>query len=304
MQKYVCPSKIYKYTPLSGLKATLAHQAFKLSRPSDFNDPIDMYLQETIGQNLEEFLEALKGEFHDYLVNGIKEKPSNNSRYKDILQFMHRAIMSASDDNKEKFRKEILKTPIEDMYDLDRLRRTNDEVVGFINTAFSYDGVFCSTTDNNNLLMWAHYADHHRGAVIEYSPNVEKDSAFLASRPVHYSQERPLPYKDASAMVAGLQRNLDETIRDIVDRLVFTKSSHWSYEQEYRLFVPFMIRPDQEFSTLKFHAEELTAIYFGCRMHESDIVDIKKTASQINPDIKLYKATIAPKNYDVLYTIY
>jgi|GEM_PF-1424784 len=304
MQKYVCPPQIYKYTPLAGLKATLEHGSFKLSRPSDFNDPIDMYLQETIGQNIEEFLEDLKKEFHDYLVNGIKDRPSHNPRYSGILNFMHQAIDKAPENKKEEIRKELLNTPIEQMYDFDRLRKTNDEVTAAINTAFSFDAVFCSTTDSNNLLMWAHYADHHRGAVIEYTPNVEKDSVFLASKPVQYSKERPLPYKDATAMVAGLEKNLSETVQDIIERLIYTKSEEWAYEQEYRLFVASMLRPDQEFAMLKFHPEELTGIYFGCRMDDENIKNIEKIAKRINPTIKLYKSMIAPKAYNIIYETY
>ncbi len=192
MEEYVCPPKIYKYTHLAGLRATLEHQTFRLSRPADFNDPIDMYLQETIGQNLKEFLEGLKVEYHDYLVNGIKDRPSRNPAYSSILNFMHQAIDKASDIQKNQFREELINTPIEEMYDLDRLRKTNIEVTDAINMAFSFDAVFCSTVDKNNLLMWAHYADHHRGAIIEYTPSANKDSVFLASRPVLYSKERPL----------------------------------------------------------------------------------------------------------------
>lgn len=301
MQEYVCPPQIYKYTPLAGLKATLENRSFKLSRPSDFNDPIDMYLQETIGQNMEEFLEDLKKEFHDYLTNGIKDRPSNNPSYSGILNFMHQAIDKAPEDKKEKFRKELLNTPIEQMYDFNRLRKTNDEIITAMNTAFSFDAVFCSTTDSNNLLMWAHYADHHRGAVIEYTPNVEKDSVFLASKPVQYSKERPLPYRDAAAMVAGLEKNPSETVQDIIERLVYTKSEEWVYEKEYRLFVPFMLRPEQEYTTLKFHSEELTSIYFGCRMSEKDMTEMKTLALSINPEVRYYRAFIMPKAYGVEY---
>lgn len=301
MQKYVCPPKIYKYTPLAGLKATLEHRSFKLSRPSDFNDPIDMYLQETIGQNMEEFLEDLKKEFHDYLVNGIKDKPSHNPRYSGILNFMHQAIDRASEDQKQELREELLNTPIEQMYNFDRLRKTNAEVTSAINMAFSFDAVFCSTTDSNNLLMWAHYADHHRGAVIEYTPNLEKDSVFLASKPVQYSKERPLPYKDAAAMVGGLEKNPSETVQDIIERLVYTKSEEWAYEKEYRLFVPFMLRPEQEFATLRFYPEELTSIYFGCRTSEKDMEEIKALAQKINLSVRFYRAVIMPKAYGVEY---
>ncbi len=290
--------------PLAGLKATLEHQSFKLSRPSDFNDPIDMYLQETIGQDTKEFLENLKNEFFDYLANGIKDKPSQNPRYSNILNFMHQALDRVPEEQKEKIREELLSTPVEKIYDFDRLRKTNNEATTAINTAFSFDAVFCATTDSNNLLMWAHYADHHRGAVIEYTPNVEKDSAFLDLKPVQYSKERPLPYKDAAAMVEGLENNPDVTVRAIIEGLVYTKSEEWAYEREYRLFIPRMLRPDQEFATLRFHQEELTGIYFGCRMQDEEMQMVQAAAENINPAVKLYQSIIAPREYGVIYKPY
>jgi hypothetical protein len=81
-------------------------------------------------------------------------------------------------------------------------------------------GILSLTLTPDNLLMWAHYADEHRGAVIEIDPTVR---AF--ARPgelagaVHYSGERPL---------------IPET-DDILLSHFFTKSREWAYETEYRV---------------------------------------------------------------------
>jgi hypothetical protein len=117
--------------------------------------------------------------------------------------------------------------------------------------------------------MWAHYADQHRGGVVEFTPCIEKDSAFLASREVRYTDVRPVLYKDPIAMIIhGMIMSVDEATESIYDRLVYTKSAEWSYEKEYRLHIPNFIPAGQQYSTLAFYEQELTAIYMGCRMEE------------------------------------
>jgi len=91
-------------------------------------------------------------------------------------------------------REEISRIPIEELYNLKKLEETEREVLSSVYQSFELDGVFCSTVDFKNLLMWAHYADKHEGAVIEFTPDKEKHSAFLASRKVIYSNERPVLY--------------------------------------------------------------------------------------------------------------
>src|SRR5205814_7955126 len=46
-------------------------------------------------------------------------------------------------------------------------------------------GIFCATRTYSNLLMWAHYADKHFGAVMGLLPDSEKDSFLRLIRPVN-----------------------------------------------------------------------------------------------------------------------
>ena len=53
--------------------------------------------------------------------------------------------------------------------------------------------VLCFSEVPDNLLMWAHYAEYHTGAVIEFSYIEEGKyaSAWGAARPVRYTAEMP-----------------------------------------------------------------------------------------------------------------
>jgi hypothetical protein len=87
-------------------------------------------------------------------------------------------------------------------------------------------GILCLAERPDNLLMWAHYADHHRGLVIGFDRKNHffnrKRSAndeFYHLRQVKYSKERP-------------QRFLRHM--DAVD-VFLTKSEEWAYESEWRM---------------------------------------------------------------------
>lgn len=82
-------------------------------------------------------------------------------------------------------------------------------------------GVLCLTTDPRNLLMWAHYASNHTGLCIGFDAS---HTPFSSARPINYSEKRP--------RVSLLERLRTE--RELVTSVLFSKSSHWEYESEYR----------------------------------------------------------------------
>jgi Protein of unknown function (DUF2971) len=127
-------------------------------------------------------------------------------------------------------------------------------------------GVFCLTEHPANLLMWAHYADNHRGAVIGFDASHPffnrrrgPDDDFRHFRRVVYRQERP---------VVSLSNS------DAADFFYF-KSLEWQYEDEWRLIVPLADCSERIESTngypiclFQVPAECMRLIILGCRMPE------------------------------------
>jgi hypothetical protein len=300
MERYVCPESIYKYTSLGGLIKTLEKRSFKLSRPSDFNDPIDMYIQEPLNLDTEDFLEQMKHSLLDYLKDSNDNFLLNNTKSAHMIGVARSAWAQSSAEKREIMEHEILNRPIKELYDIEKLNVNNKEMVDFLTEIMSHHAVFCSTLDQNNLLMWAHYSDQHRGAVIEYTPSIEKDSALLASKPVIYSEKRPLLYQNAKEMMMRyLAESPEQSAGKMLDRIIYSKSIEWSYEKEYRLVIPDFIRRHEEFGLLSFYAEELSAIYFGCRMSNENKEMAARMAISINNDVKLYVASVHPREYSL-----
>ncbi len=302
MSKHECPDRIYKFLDFNGLCKTLESGTIRLSKPNEFNDPLDIYLQECFGKGRQAFFEDMKGAFQDFIEGELDLSSLPDSPYKAKITAIITAHKKASPEQRAEMREEMSRIPIEELYDLKKLEETEREVLSWVNQSFEFDGAFCSTVDFKNLLMWAHYADKHQGAAIEFTPNKEKDSAFLASRKVIYSNERPVLYATAQEMIiSGIAMSTEESGKSILDKLIYTKGRDWEYEQEYRLVLPFCIKPGQPFATHSYHPEELTSVLLGCRMSQQNQEKAIALARTANPLVAIYKAYPTPREFGLSF---
>jgi DUF2971 family protein len=86
-------------------------------------------------------------------------------------------------------------------------------------------GIACFSKVRDDILMWAHYADKHKGLCLEFDGS-ENCNFFGEAMPVEYADFTPVP--------------LGEDSMKTMTRIILTKSKHWSYEREYRIFWPNM----------------------------------------------------------------
>lgn len=117
-------------------------------------------------------------------------------------------------------------------------------------------GYYCMTTNPDNLLMWAHYADSHRGVCVKFDILKDLDS-FLSPVQVKYDTH----YMDFDVL-SGILLNV-----------LRRKSPEWKYEDEYRI-----IKTDHQ-GLWKIKPDCLVEIIFGCRTSEEDKNEIKMIAA-------------------------
>ena len=82
-----------------------------------------------------------------------------------------------------------------------------------------------------DIVMWAHYAERHKGAVIGIDfDNVYLDTLKLTLHQVDYEKDRP-----RIDVLEALEQGIpDETI----EKYVMTKSDSWDHEKEFRAMFP------------------------------------------------------------------
>lgn len=111
-------------------------------------------------------------------------------------------------------------------------------------------GIVCYSELNNNILMWSHYADNHKGICLGFEFNDTNSSGVY---PVKYSDDYP---------------NLEFTPEKIwsldgMSKIMFQKSDCWAYEKEWRTIVV-------EGNVLHEYKGTLKEVIFGCRTNKED----------------------------------
>lgn len=91
-------------------------------------------------------------------------------------------------------------------------------------------GLVCLTERENDLLMWAHYTDSHRGLLVEFDTSHRYFQDNSRFEKVSYCDGRP-PF-DPTLSEDSPEEN--EQCR----RILFTKHSTWIYELEWRSLFP------------------------------------------------------------------
>ena len=87
-------------------------------------------------------------------------------------------------------------------------------------------GIFSMSENCENILMWSHYADEHRGFCVEFVRNADNELGNIEiTGPINYSKK----YNK----VAIIDSN-DELNKSFVDDYFYTKAIDWLYEGEWR----------------------------------------------------------------------
>lgn len=175
----------------------------------------------------------------------------------------------------------------------------------------------CFTERNNNLLMWSHYANSHRGFCIEYELKqflIDNKDIRQHLFPVIYMKKRPI-YRDINSLIEShfdLRRAYEdghdyvgrEPLDDILP-LCMIKSMDWSYEEEWRFIYTKKQLYDNncEFNP-NISLPCITNIYLGYRIEKSfeeNIIEIVQRKNQNGRKISVYKEKLDEEGYEVLF---
>jgi hypothetical protein len=260
--------KLYKYLPPDRVDV-VANGKLRFTQPQDFNDPfevlpnIDALLPpDKFRSYFSQFENDAKHDFD----KALREKLANAGLPPELATLLPYDALKAVGLDFTSMAESIL--PVMLVAERERfsthIQQTTGEKLGIL-----------SLSENpTSLLMWAHYAASHHGFVLEFDSahpffNQQKNprEALRHLLPVTYSTERPsitLYDPDADEETWG-QRLIAEAF--------LTKSTDWSYEREWRMFLPLA---DSELAhdvlgrvhLFEFPTEALVAVIFGARCLE------------------------------------
>lgn len=165
-------------------------------------------------------------------------------------------------------------------------------------------GAFCLSENNNNLLMWAHYAKNHEGVVIGIDTTFT-NKIFTHIAPVKYQIDYPSRTDPHQSAAIYLGRNTrDEEKLESIEQMLFTKSIDWSYEKEWRAIRDNNCDPlsdhklyEKETQLAELPSEAFSSIYIGCRCAPKKTQELIEKARSINPNIKTFKVRTSSRSY-------
>lgn len=143
-------------------------------------------------------------------------------------------------------------------------------------------GIFSLSKTYSDELLWAHYANSHKGFCIEY----DLDQLLSKQNPKHlffdiqYSDK--IPNLDFSQFLS--QNNPDI----LMQKMLGYKSQRWEYERELRI-----ITENQGTNTYDYRA--VKAIYFGLKMPKSTISKTMKALK--GRKIKYFQMQLKPNSF-------
>lgn len=252
------PEKLYKYRPMSD-KAMVGrvldiveNSRIYLSPPTAFNDPFDCMPPVRCILNDEEFSSYL-------LKQMLRRYPQYTEQ--QVNQYLHTVVGNGELDP----RHEPLASQAQKM--------AHDEM-------FKSLGVYCASEKNNDVLMWAHYADSHRGICLEFNGN---SGIMRLAKKVTYANSRPTV-------------RLFDTIHNAATEMMnatLAKSLHWDYEKEWRI-----VHPAPGF--MPFDPDDLTAVIFGAAATEHTVATVTDAVTRSQRKLQLYRSVPDPNNYDYL----
>lgn len=242
----------YKYLPFDeGSLRVISEGTLKYTHPADFNDPFESTLAYDL-KSLNDFPKSgLFKKVGDFQGLSPAKRIQKQSQWRHMLQ-------------------------------------SNVESGGFTRDILKNIGILSLSRNPVSPLMWAHYADCHRGFLVEFDINIattnQNELLPICPFPVIYAQDRP---------------QIDLADRDNWQDCILTKSEEWSYEEEERVIDHDRGPGIHPYNRNKF----LSSVIAGARLSDEHFEMLKHAVNdasiQADRDIKIYRAQLSNKHYKV-----
>lgn len=283
----------YKYTSSATAAIVLKTGRLRYSDPKILNDPYDSQFELSLGIDLKQF----KKQFMSRWLKIINSKETHLSSTPS--QF---ALLT---DKFRKMRHRIPKTDSEIAESLlgaleSRVALLEQLMPTFLNelkTVYEDAKIFCVSEVPNQTAMWTHYADQHKGVVLQLSTVSALDNPLMIAGQVKYVDAIPSLFAvDEFIDLTMTGKNLD-TERAFRMRY-FTKGTSYSFEREWRVVIPGE-KPGALFSDVAFHPLELSAVIFGISVPEAERQKLTEILEALYPHAAVLQARRSTTSFDV-----
>lgn len=288
--------RFYKYATASAATAILRNKTVRWSKPAAFNDPFDIQFDMQFPFEMDE----LRSEYRSAIFQVMTGKVEVGSNVESPSVVQLTAMLSAARQilpkmDEKAFLSEFGPAIDQGVSDLEKnipkLKEALSEVV-------RHSTVFCVSEVPDNLLMWSHYADAHRGAVIEFETVPELDTFLCGAFPVTYSEKLP-EYASIEELIGSMLGQTEIDSMMLLRKLVSTKSADWAYEREWRVVAPHPrdTTGGLPYEEIPIHSAEVVGIRLGCRIDQADAEELVSISRNNYERAEVLQARQSAENY-------
>jgi hypothetical protein len=284
----------FKFASRGAAEAMIKNRTLRWSTPLLFNDPFDTQTR-LVAKNIDanDFVDAFTQRYAQILFDdqlpaffsaqnklhaaaNITRQKSKAEKYAAIDRIRESALSMAAnfDQILAKYHAEI----------------TNHLQHGLI---------ICLTEDINNVVMWSHYSENHKGIAFKFRVLDALDHPFLVAKKVTYSKD----YVNWGSAQEIADHLFNVSQIDMIARtfdLVYLKHQNWSYEQEWRCYYPLIHEEvPQGYKDLTQRPELFEAIYLGCNMPEDEVREYTDLTRKYLPQTAIFKGQKSQESFDL-----
>jgi len=285
-------SYFFKYASFETAIKVIESKSFKWSSPTQFNDPFDHQTKFLVNFTCEEFAKCLTASIERIIYSEvIPERPESI-----IVEFASRLLSS------NLTRRQISQKLSEISISVGSNVPEHIEVFNNqLQQILCHSRVFCVSENHDNVVMWSHYADEHKGVVFKLRSSDEIDTPLLIAKKVNYSDTFPI-FLDADQFAKQLTGEQLINIPSLCWKLPFTKHNDWSYEKEWRVHEPLVDTPPGEgYDYFPEDPRVFEAIFLGCRMKPPEISKITALIKQHLPETKILQGYKSDSSFSLIF---
>ncbi|MFV0348919.1 MAG: DUF2971 domain-containing protein [Halodesulfovibrio sp.] len=273
------PSKLYKYTPPESAEQILTNTSLKWSSPLEFNDPAELKKAPILSPTIEEVMP----QFVDIILkNAFSSKNKNIKKFSPLFADVAESAKHALNNgikqqhlkhtfHKLEFTKELIsniKYQVANSFSVYKLR------------------ILCLAENDNNDMMWSHYASNDTGCCIELNSGSDSRSYFNLAKQVWYHDSNPPIGNALEMLLYGLPKDIGQKS---IDTIFYTKNTCWTHEKEWRVIYLNDERKNTLHDINKFDPKDITSITFGIKSDTDLISKLSDIAIKRYEHIRIYK---------------
>lgn len=288
-------SHFFKYASLDTALRVIESGSFRWSAPTKFNDPFDHQSGFAIKIDQVDFAKQLTESAERVIYSDVSIGDP------DGLFPRHLLLLRANRDRlpRKELHDQLYEGSLEMASYLEKnlAEKFNPEILTFLCNA----RVFCVSEINDNVVMWSHYADSHRGVVFKLRCIDEIDNVLLAARKVTYT-DKFFDFPSGERYARHLTGEAIIEMAPLCYELAYLKHTDWSYEKEWRVHRPHLSEPVGDgYSLYPENPRVFEAAYLGCRMQQQDIETISVAINRNLPDMKIFKAEQSRDSFNLTF---